>query len=231
MTACIRVYPFRIFYGAFWWGPGSIQYYWQVTYRKLSCNWVRNKEEDRDALRFHWKERSQIDSETFRFTRALVGLTSSPFLLGGVIQQHLKAWEQHKPELVALIRKSVLTEGSIHQNFRGRQIHLAQVDFKCTRAGGRYILSDRHTQTYSATMKIRAFLNSSHRVVNHSNEAIRTSMGQSRWYIKCLFPKAISWTNQTKSSRKKISKADVSSVSPSSERIEELWVVVVYKGV
>jgi len=47
---------------------------------------VRIREEDRDALRFHW-----IDTEnpakvkTFRFTRALFGLGPSPFLLGGVI--------------------------------------------------------------------------------------------------------------------------------------------------
>ena len=51
---------------------------------------VRIKEEERDALRFHWKFKGHSEIETLRFTRALFGLTSSPFLLGGVIEQHLK---------------------------------------------------------------------------------------------------------------------------------------------
>ena len=43
---------------------------------------VRIKEEERDALRFHWKFKGHSEIETLRFTRALFGLTSSPFLLG-----------------------------------------------------------------------------------------------------------------------------------------------------
>lgn len=46
---------------------------------------VRIKEAERDALRFHWAPDEQSDIETLRFTRALFGLASSPFLLGGVI--------------------------------------------------------------------------------------------------------------------------------------------------
>ena len=42
---------------------------------------VRMKEEERDALRFHWKFKGHSEIETLRFTRALFGLTSSPFLL------------------------------------------------------------------------------------------------------------------------------------------------------
>ena len=42
-----------------------------------------------------------------RFTRALFGLTCSPFLLGGVLEQHLDTWETREPELVKLIRKSL----------------------------------------------------------------------------------------------------------------------------
>ena len=74
---------------------------------------IRIKEEDRDALRFHWKPRSQTNIETFRFTRALFGLTSSPFLLCGVIQGHLQAWEQREPELVAQIRNSLYVDDLI----------------------------------------------------------------------------------------------------------------------
>ena len=68
---------------------------------------VRIKEEERDALRFFWKFKGHSEIETLRFTRALFGLTSSPFLLGGVIQQHLKAREERDPVLVAQIRKSL----------------------------------------------------------------------------------------------------------------------------
>lgn len=73
---------------------------------------VRFKEE-RDALGFFWTLKGHSEIETLRFTRALFGLTSSPFLLRGVIQQHLKAWEERKPELVAQIRKSLYVDDLI----------------------------------------------------------------------------------------------------------------------
>ena len=73
----------------------------------------RIKEEERDALRFFWKFKGHSEIETLRFTRALFGLTSSPFLLGGVIQQHLKAWEEREPVLVAQIRKSLYVDDLI----------------------------------------------------------------------------------------------------------------------
>ena len=74
---------------------------------------VRIKEEDCDALRFYWKCKGHSKIEILRFTRALFGLTSSPFLLGGVIQQHLKAWEEQEPELVAQIRKNLYVDNLI----------------------------------------------------------------------------------------------------------------------
>ena len=74
---------------------------------------VRIKEEERDALRFHWKFKGHSEIETLRFTRALFGLTSSPFLLGGVIEQHLKVWEGRESELVAQIRKSLYVDDVI----------------------------------------------------------------------------------------------------------------------
>lgn len=67
---------------------------------------VRIKAEDRDSLRFHWKEPGSNEIQAYRFTRALFGLTCSPFLLGGVIKHHLEAWEKRHPEIV-----KQLTEG------------------------------------------------------------------------------------------------------------------------
>ena len=66
---------------------------------------VRVKETDRDAMRFHWRRDEQSPLETLRFTRALFGLVSSPFLLGVVFEMHLNHWEKKEPELVAKIRK------------------------------------------------------------------------------------------------------------------------------
>ena len=54
---------------------------------------VRIRDGDRDALRFHWlKSVDSNEVEVFRFTHALFGLAPSPFLLGGVIDQHLMSW-------------------------------------------------------------------------------------------------------------------------------------------
>ncbi|XP_068680119.1 uncharacterized protein [Montipora foliosa] len=74
---------------------------------------VRIKKEERDALRFHWQTSQRSEVEVLRFTRALFGLVPSPFLLGGVIECHLEAWESHMPELVAELRKSLYVDDLI----------------------------------------------------------------------------------------------------------------------
>ena len=71
---------------------------------------IRIKEQERDALRFHWRINEHSDIETYRFTRALFGLTYLPFLLGGVIEQHLQSWESEMPEIVAILRKSLYVD-------------------------------------------------------------------------------------------------------------------------
>jgi hypothetical protein len=71
---------------------------------------VRIKEAERDALRFHWKAPRSDDTVVYRFTRALFGLTCSPFLLNGVLNEHLKSWETKRPELVEEIRKNLYVD-------------------------------------------------------------------------------------------------------------------------
>ena len=71
---------------------------------------VRIKEEDRDSLRFHWQPTETRELQTLRFTRALFGLTCSPFLLGGVIEHHLSTWEDRRPEEVSELRKSMYVD-------------------------------------------------------------------------------------------------------------------------
>ena len=65
---------------------------------------VRIKEEERDSLRFFWKSPGSDEVVVYRFTRAVFGLTCSPFLLGGDINEHLKHWEQKYPDLFKEIR-------------------------------------------------------------------------------------------------------------------------------
>ncbi len=68
---------------------------------------MRIKAEERDALRFLWQSPGSDDVTVYRFTRALFRLTCSPFLLGGVINEHLKIWETKYPELVKGIRDNL----------------------------------------------------------------------------------------------------------------------------
>lgn len=75
---------------------------------------VRIRPEERDALRFHWlKNVESKEIETLRFPRALFGLGPSPFLLGGVIEQHLDSWSHTQPEIVREIKKSLYVDDLI----------------------------------------------------------------------------------------------------------------------
>ena len=71
---------------------------------------IRIKEEEREALRFHWKPPNSDKILISRFTRALFGMTCSPFLLGGVINQHLDAWERQHPEFIKELRDNLYVD-------------------------------------------------------------------------------------------------------------------------
>ena len=71
---------------------------------------VRVRENERDALRFYWRSEEDSQLETLRFTRVLFGLAPSPFLLAGVIEQHLNSWEERYPNIVAELRKSLYVD-------------------------------------------------------------------------------------------------------------------------
>ena len=75
---------------------------------------VRIRPEERDALRFHWYNNTEIkEVETLRFTRAVFGLGPSPFLLGGVIESHLDTWILKQPEIVGEIKKNLYVDDLI----------------------------------------------------------------------------------------------------------------------
>ncbi len=71
---------------------------------------VRIKESERDALRFHWRGPGNDATSVYRFTRALFGLTCSPFLLNGVLGEQLKSWETKYTSLVDEIRKGLYVD-------------------------------------------------------------------------------------------------------------------------
>ena len=71
---------------------------------------IRIKLQERDAFRFHWRCDEHSETLVYRFTRALFGLTSSPFLLGGVIEQHLETWESRMPEIVCELKRCMYVD-------------------------------------------------------------------------------------------------------------------------
>ena len=77
---------------------------------------IRVKEADRDAPRFHCRSSAEEEVETWQFTRVLFGLAPSPFLLNGVLEAHLDAWEERQPDVVAELRKSLYVDDVISGN-------------------------------------------------------------------------------------------------------------------
>lgn len=98
---------------------------------------VRIREEDRDVMRFHWlKDLDTKHVETLRFTQALFGLSTLPFLLGGVIDQHLKNLQNVYPREVEEIQRSLYVDDLISgdKTVAGAQ-HLKQASQSIFRAG------------------------------------------------------------------------------------------------
>ena len=57
--------------------------------------------------------RNLHSTQDLRFIRALFGLAPSPFLLGGVIEQHLESWSKQLPQSVAEILRSLYVDDLI----------------------------------------------------------------------------------------------------------------------
>ena len=88
-------------------------------------------------MRFHrLKDLDTKHVETLRFTRAQFSLSTSPFLLGGVIDQHLKNLQNVYPREVEEIRRSLYVDDLISgdKTVAGAQ-HLKQASRSIFRAG------------------------------------------------------------------------------------------------
>ena len=75
---------------------------------------IRIREEDRDALQFHWiKDCNSTEIKVLRFTRLVFGLGLSPFVLGEIIKSHLHKEHKNHPEAVEELRKSLYIDDVI----------------------------------------------------------------------------------------------------------------------
>jgi len=75
---------------------------------------IKIRQAERDSLRFHWiKDVHSSEVEILRFTRVVFGLAPSPFLLNGVIQQHLELWRPRLPETVSEALKNLYVDDFI----------------------------------------------------------------------------------------------------------------------
>ena len=84
-----------------------------ATLNKLS-RILRIQEGDRDAMRFHWLSYPHTRKvEILRFTRALFGLSPSPFLLARVIREHLQQYRESRSDVVSEIEESLNVDDRI----------------------------------------------------------------------------------------------------------------------
>ena len=91
-------------------------------------------EEDRDALRFLWTEdltNPDREIRSYRFTRVVFGVSSSPFLLNAKIDYHLKQYLATKPELVNTILNSIYVDDIVTG---ARNVEAAQRFYKDSRS-------------------------------------------------------------------------------------------------
>ena len=70
-------------------------------------------EEDRDVLRFLWVddiEKKNLEIMVLRFTRAVFGVCSSPFLLNATLKHHIERYKKEDPEFVDQFLRSIYVD-------------------------------------------------------------------------------------------------------------------------
>lgn len=87
-------------------------------------------EEDRDFLRFLWVD-MEGEMKIFRHARVVFGVTSSPFLLGAVIDFHLKCFESRGDEMystatIKKLRKSFYVDNCVTSLQSAADLHCFQ---------------------------------------------------------------------------------------------------------
>ena len=100
------------------------------------------QEQDRDSLRFLWATNPNVEVPeliTFRFTRVMFGVSSSPFLLNATINHHLESYRDIDPAFVDKFLSSIyvddLVSGSgdeeaAYELYMKSKLRLAEAGFK-----------------------------------------------------------------------------------------------------
>ena len=90
----------------------------QASDLKQAFSQVRTRKGDWDTMRFHWlKDLETKQVEPLRFTHALFGLSTSPFNLGGFIDQHLRNLQQNFPNEVEEVKRSLSVDNPTKNNY------------------------------------------------------------------------------------------------------------------
>ena len=72
---------------------------------------IQIRENDRDALRFHWiQNRDPTNIEMPRFTRLVFGLTQSPFILQGALKTHFENYKQAYAKIIEVIENDMYVD-------------------------------------------------------------------------------------------------------------------------
>ena len=69
---------------------------------------IRIRESERNVLIFHWVKSSDPSViELNRFTRLLIGLIKSPFILEGTLKEHFQYYINEHPTLIEVISEDM----------------------------------------------------------------------------------------------------------------------------
>ena len=69
------------------------------------------RENERDCLRFHWSEKTNYDiTKIYRFTRLVIGLNQSPFMLEGTLKIHFENYIGMFRELIERVKDDMYVD-------------------------------------------------------------------------------------------------------------------------
>ena len=75
---------------------------------------IQIRENDRDALRFHWiQNRDPTNVEIVQFTRLFFGLRQSPFIPEGTLKKHFENYKQAYTKVIEVIENDMYVDALV----------------------------------------------------------------------------------------------------------------------